>query len=171
MKVFVATVVAVLLLVLALWRPWEADEVVPIEEGHSQQETQAGSASDSTPLPVVPDPAIPSAAPPVPPKLSPENVQKVNDAIDNLEFTLRDFGAALGGNPVGNNAEITAALLGDNPKQVKFDLPGGSTLNAGGELCDPWGTPWFFHQLSSSKTELRSAGPDRAMYTDDDFVR
>ena len=171
MKVFVVTAVAVLLLVLALWRPWEADKVAPIVEGHPQKAAQSAPIPDSAPLPVAPDPGIPAVTPPVPPKLSPEDAQKVSDAIDNLEFTLRDFGAALGGNPVGNNAEITAALLGDNAKQVKFDLPGGSTLNATGELCDPWGTPWFFHQLSSSKTELRSAGPDRAMYTDDDFVR
>lgn len=93
------------------------------------------------------------------------------DAIDNLEFTFRDFANALGGNPVGTNAEITAALLGDNAKQIKLSIPEGSTKNSQGELCDPWGTPWFFHQLSGTKMELRSAGPDRALYTDDDFVR
>lgn len=108
---------------------------------------------------------------PVAPVLSPGDEEKVRDAIDNLELTLRDFGAALGGNPEGTNAEITAALLGDNAKQMKLELPAGSSLNASGELCDPWGTPWFFHQLSARKTELRSAGPDKKLYTEDDFVR
>lgn len=105
------------------------------------------------------------------PQISPEDAEKVRDAIDNLEFTLRDFGSALGGNPVGTNAEITAALLGDNARQMKLELPAGSSLNASGELCDPWGTPWFFHQLGARKTELRSAGPDKTLYTADDFVR
>jgi len=103
--------------------------------------------------------------------MSPEDVQKVRDAIDNIGFALRDYSAALRGNPVGTNAEITAALLGDNEKQLKLEIPGGSTLNDQGELCDPWGSPWFFHQLSATKTEVRSAGPDRKMYSEDDFVR
>jgi hypothetical protein len=95
----------------------------------------------------------------------------VLDAIDNLEFTFRDFAAALGGNPVGTNAEITAALLGDNAKQIKLPIPEASTRNDEGELCDPWATPWIFHQLSGTKMEIRSAGPDRILYTGDDFVR
>ena len=97
--------------------------------------------------------------------------QRVLDAIDNLEFTFRDFSNALGGNPVGTNAEITAALLGDNLKQIKLPIPEGSTRNVQGELCDPWGSPWFFHQLSGTKMEIRSAGPDRTLYTGDDFIR
>ena len=121
-------------------------------------------------MPAPPAPSLVPAEPP-PPNISPEEVQKIHDAIDNLEFTLRDFGTALGGNPVGTNAEITAALLGDNAKQVKLEIPAGSSLSPDGELCDIWGSPWFFHQLSATKTELRSAGPDRQMYTDDDFVR
>jgi hypothetical protein len=122
-----------------------------------------------------PGPAVTPVAPPPPgPDLStltPEELQRVRDAIDNVEFVLRDFAVALGGNPVGTNAEITAALRGDNLKQLKLDVPGGSSVNASGELCDPWGTPWFFHQLSGTKMELRSAGPDRKLYTKDDFVR
>lgn len=103
--------------------------------------------------------------------MSAEDVEKVRAAIDNIEFTLRDYASALRGNPVGTNAEITAALLGDNEKQLKLEIPGGSTLNDQGELCDPWGSPWFFHQLSATKTEVRSAGPDRKLYSEDDFVR
>lgn len=102
--------------------------------------------------------------------LSQPQRQLVLDAIDNLDFTFRDFSDALGGNPVGTNAEITTALLGDNLKQVKLPVPEGSTRNQTGELCDPWQTPWFFHQISGSKMQIRSAGPDRKLYTEDDFV-
>jgi len=122
-----------------------------------------------------PAPAVPPVPPPPPgPDLSaltPEEIQRVRDAIDSVEFVLRDYAVALGGNPVGTNAEITAALRGDNLKQLKLDIPEGSSVNPGGELCDPWGTPWFFHQLSATKMELRSAGPDKELYTKDDFVR
>jgi hypothetical protein len=116
-------------------------------------------------------PSAASATPQVSPTLTAEDRQRVLDAIDNLEFTFRDYANALGGNPVGTNAEITAALQGDNENQLKLDLPGGSSINKNGELCDPWGTPWFFHQLSAKKMEVRSAGADRILYTEDDLAR
>ena len=172
MKVIVATILAILLLGLVLWRPWEKSEAsIPSPPGPVDRRHPPADDPPVTPVPP-PEPAAAVVTPePVTPDLSPEDVEKVRDAIDNLELTLRDFGAALGGNPVGTNAEITAALLGDNARQMKLDLPAGSSMNASGELCDPWGTPWFFHQLSAKKTELRSAGPDKQFYTDDDFVR
>jgi len=74
------------------------------------------------------------------------------------------------GNPVGTNREITAALTGRNPWRLAFLPPDHPAINAGGELCDRWGTPLFFHQLGGDRMELRSSGPDRQRYTDDDIV-
>ena len=88
--------------------------------------------------------------------------------LEEVQGALRDYRAALGGNPVGTNAEITRALLGDNPKQLKLPVPAGSKLNPEGELCDPWGTPYFFHQVSGREMEVRSAGPDGRLWTADD---
>jgi hypothetical protein len=66
---------------------------------------------------------------------------------------------------------FTAALNGDNPKGVHFLNPEkGMRVNDRGELVDPWGTPFFFHQLSGTQTEIRSAGPDKQMWTADDLV-
>jgi hypothetical protein len=174
MKVLVVTVVAILLLGFALWRPWETPPP-------PASPPPAPPAAKSPPLPapeMSSEPAVTPVKPPPPPPpatdlslLTPEEIQRVRDAIDSMELVLRDYAIALGGNPVGTNAEITSALLGDNAKQLRLDLPGGSSVNASGELCDPWSTPWFFHQLSATKMELRSAGPDRKIYTEDDFVR
>jgi hypothetical protein len=76
-----------------------------------------------------------------------------------------------GGNPVGTNEEITRALNGDNPKQANFlSAEAGMRVNTNGELVDSWGTPYFFHQLSGTETEIRSAGPDRTMWTADDII-
>lgn len=82
---------------------------------------------------------------------------------------IRDFRLMLGGNPVGTNAEIMKALGGSNPKKIKLGLPEGQQLNADGELADPWGTPYFFHQISGQEMEIRCAGPDRIMWNDDDI--
>lgn len=72
------------------------------------------------------------------------------------------------GNPVGENAEITAALVGGNPGHFGFIPPGHPAINVRGELCDRWGTPFRFHQLSGTQMEIRSAGPDRQFGTSDD---
>lgn len=72
------------------------------------------------------------------------------------------------GNPVGENAEITAALTGDNVHRFAFVPRRHRAINTRGELCDRWGTPFRFHQLSGRQMEIRSAGPDRKFGTADD---
>jgi hypothetical protein len=91
--------------------------------------------------------------------------------LENMRTTIRQYGSRFGGNPVGTNPEITRALNGDNPKNVKFiPADAGLRINEKGELVDPWGTPYFFHQLSAMQMEIRSAGPDKTMWTEDDLV-
>jgi hypothetical protein len=79
-------------------------------------------------------------------------------------------GALRTGNPVGENSEITAALRGRNKLGFAFIPVDCPAVNAKGELCDRWGTPYFFHQLSGEQMEIRSAGPDRRLWTADDQV-
>jgi hypothetical protein len=87
-----------------------------------------------------------------------------------VTLMLRDYRTRMGENPVGTNAEIMKAVMGGNPKGATFGPPEGQALNGNGELVDRWGTPYFFHQLSAKSMEIRSAGPDRQMYTEDDVV-
>ena len=87
-----------------------------------------------------------------------------------MRTTVRQYGLMFGGNPVGTNPEITKALTGDNPKQVNFLGRDDNRVNGNGELIDAWGTPYFFHQLSAMQMEIRSAGPDKIMWTADDLV-
>ena len=74
------------------------------------------------------------------------------------------------GNPVGDNRDIVATLLGGNRNGIIFLRRDNRALNADGELCDRWGTPFFFHAESGTRMEIRSAGPDRVMRTVDDAV-
>ena len=90
--------------------------------------------------------------------------------LENMRTTIRQYGSTFGENPVGTNPEITAALQGDNPKHINFLKADGNRVNGKGELVDAWGTPYFFHQISGQEMEIRSAGPDRVMYTGDDLV-
>ncbi len=90
--------------------------------------------------------------------------------IDKVNLMIRDYRTLAGENPVGTNAEIMAATMGNNPTHAKLGPPEGVKLNAKGELLDRWGTPYFFHQLSHDHMEIRSAGPDKVMWTEDDPV-
>lgn len=91
--------------------------------------------------------------------------------LQNMRSTVRDYSARFGGNPFGNNREITAKLNGGNPKQIVFlKEEDGMRINERGELIDNWSTPFFFHQISATEMEIHSAGPDRKMWTADDLV-
>jgi hypothetical protein len=88
--------------------------------------------------------------------------------VDQLFVAYRS--ALRTGNPIGENAEITAALRGRNKLGFAFIPADNPAINAQGELCDRWGTPYFFHQISGQRMEVRSAGPDHKLWTDDDVV-
>lgn len=88
-------------------------------------------------------------------------VEAVFDALHEYRMRFKE-------NPVGSNAEITAALTGANADDANLVSNPGLKQNAAQELVDEWGTPFFLHQLSGTEMEIRSAGPDRRMWTADD---
>ena len=90
--------------------------------------------------------------------------------IELLNSLLHLYRRALGGNPVGLNEEITSELTGQNSKGAAVLPADHPSINDRGELTDRWGTPYFFHALSGTQMEIRSAGTDRKLYTDDDIL-
>lgn len=136
------------------------------QPGSSANEVVARDALATAPrsAPAAPAPAEPVPATSESSSLPPETV------LANMRTSIRQFASTFGENPVGTNPEITSALQGDNPKHINFLKPDGNRVNAKGELVDTWGTPYFFHQISGHEMEIRSAGPDRVMYTGDDLV-
>lgn len=133
-------------------------------------EQPAGKVSKTLPAPGVRTVPVQAAAPlPMQPDLGVEN-EAASD-LQRITRLLRDYRTIAGDNPIGSNAEIVQALSGDNPRQAKI-LPDELPRNRSGELVDHWGTPYFFHQLSRNSMEIRSAGPDKKMWTSDDvFTR
>jgi hypothetical protein len=90
--------------------------------------------------------------------------------IETISSLLRLYQQAFQGNPTGENEEITAALTGRNSKGIAVVPRTHRAINSHGELIDRWNTPYFFHALSGRHMEIRSAGPDRKFYTDDDIL-
>lgn len=93
---------------------------------------------------------------------------------DEARVVLSVFDAyrrTCGGYPCGaSNRQFVNALLGANPAHLPFVPADHPRLTAQGELVDAWGTPFSFHLLSQAQVEIRSAGPDRRLYSADDLV-
>jgi hypothetical protein len=98
-----------------------------------------------------------------------QRAEAADSQLLSVKQMLRDYRAALGENPVGTNAEITRALLGANTRRAKF-LSAEAKFNASHQLVDRWNHPYFFHQLSRNRMEIRSAGADGVMWTPDDEI-
>lgn len=122
--------------------------------------TDAPSRPRRTEVPV----SVPGAV------LRPERQIEGKAELSQVQSMFRDFRARIGENPVGTNAEIMKAVMGGNRVSARLGPPEGQSVNEQGELVDKWGTPYFFHQLSKDSMEVRSAGPDRVMWTPDDLV-
>ena len=90
--------------------------------------------------------------------------------LETIQEILTVFRKANGSNPFGSeNEEIVAGLIGNNPKRIALIDPDHESINEKGQLLDRWGTPYFFHPLTKDRMEVKSAGPDRKLFTDDDI--
>lgn len=93
-----------------------------------------------------------------------EDLQVVMNLFTHYRSRFQGF-------PVGeDNAAFMNALTGNNPGRVVIIPRDHPTIDAQGQLLDRWGEPFFFHLLSRDALEIRSAGPDRELYTADDLI-
>jgi hypothetical protein len=98
-----------------------------------------------------------------------------NEDIDNLFDALQRYKDKVGSYPVGNNAAIVQALLGNNPKNLIILVGRKKDLNSKGEIVDPWGTPIRIY-FAGEGILVRSAGPnkrfdDSTVLNGDDYYR
>jgi hypothetical protein len=74
------------------------------------------------------------------------------------------------GHPLGNDSDLARVLTGHNPMKLVILPPTHSALTPDGRLRDRWGTPYFIHPRGHLAFEIRSAGPDRKLFTADDAI-
>ena len=118
-------------------------------------------------------------APPPPPK---DERSPLADKLHAPDRTgVQDLGVVMNlfaqyrirfqGFPVGeDNAAFMNALTGNNPGHLAFISRDHPAMDAQGQLLDRWGEPFFFHLLGHDALQIRSAGPDRELYTPDDLL-
>ncbi len=72
--------------------------------------------------------------------------------------------------PIGDNRDFTVLLTGANPYKIAPIPPGHARINRQGELIDRRGIPFAIHPLAADAVEVRAAGKDRRLWTEDDLV-
>jgi hypothetical protein len=187
----IATLATVVLL-LAAWFAWRAASTpasAPAAAARPSPTPAIAEIAQPTPgLPMQPRAATPTpalasapawpsqhhapafaAAAPAPGNPGAERARAMVE-LEKVHSMIASYHTLMGQNPVGTNAEIMKALMGGNPHQAILGPPPGQSLNGKGELLDPWGTPYFFHQISGDDMQIHSAGPDKIMGTADDLV-
>jgi hypothetical protein len=87
--------------------------------------------------------------------------------MDNFTLIVKDAADR----PLSANEDWASALRGVNPGHERFLPDQHVALNTQGQLVDRWGTPLHFHSLGDRRHEIRSAGPDKKLWTDDDLHR
>jgi hypothetical protein len=95
------------------------------------------------------------------------DLTEVAHLMENYTLLVKNYATQ----PLSANEDWAAALRGQNPAHERFLPDNHPAFNAQGKLVDRWGTPLFFHALGGGRFELRSAGPDRKLWTDDDIHR
>jgi hypothetical protein len=94
-------------------------------------------------------------------------IQRDFEILDTLLESFRKFNG--GTNPQGGeNEEIVAALVGRSGKHLAVLPANHPFIDPRGRLLDRWGTPFHFHPVAYDTLEIRSAGPDRKLWTADD---
>jgi hypothetical protein len=97
--------------------------------------------------------------------------ETAQDDVATVGQLLEEYRRAFGAMPVGElNDEIVRRLQGDNPLGIAVLPKDHPAISADGELLDRWGTPYRFHPESAWVMTVRSAGPDKRMWTSDDIL-
>lgn len=93
--------------------------------------------------------------------------------VSAIQATLTGLAQSLQGAlpPIGDDRDLARALLGRNRDGLAY-LPADSPAYdpATGHLRDRWGTPYHVHPRAPRDFEIRSAGPDKKLFTPDDLV-
>jgi hypothetical protein len=100
--------------------------------------------------------------------LPPQNdLTLMSRLMDNSQLLLK----SAANRPLSANEDWADFLRGKNSAHERFLPDQHIALNSKGQLIDRWGSPLFFHAVGGGRFEIRSAGPDRKLWTDDDIHR
>lgn len=169
--VFLLLILPVLLVLLLLLTQMRWKFAAPRTPAVAANRTNSASAPVTSTVPDGPKPQLLGetilrdyASPDLPPQ---NDLTLISRLMENSLLLLK----AAGNRPLSANEDWAALWRGSNAAHERFLPDRHRAFNASGQLIDRWGTPLFFHALGGNRYELRSAGPDRILWTDDDLHR
>lgn len=148
--------------IIAVLSRREGDQAEPAPAQEVASEKGEPAAATPPPEPVLMPVAKELSDALIRPEGSPE--EELQTVGQLLHFYRQGFGE----NPVGQNEDVVSALTGENQHRAAY-LPKDSPSIVDGKLVDRWGSPYWFHPVSGREMEIRSAGPDRELFTTDDL--
>lgn len=168
-------VLCALLVLLLIWRILTAEkaateaseEPVPVETQPAPEEVPAPTARG-----VMENKAKSIGAVILERYANPEQSPEAD--LKDMAHALENFALLVKGDnplPLGSNQEISTAMRGGNRMQLVFIPVDHPAIGIDGQLVDRWGTPLFFHVESRDRIDIRCAGPDKIMWTNDDLQR
>lgn len=171
-------IISLLVLVGWMFQMLTSETVVKALEGKKQTERRIQPDPQET---VIPTPTIQPGIQRLPPGGIDPALSAQADGLHNeqepperdLEIIadfISTYSKGIGANPIGDNADITAALTGTQGHKGRVFPPNHKSIR-NGQLIDRWGTPFWFHPNSGNQMEIRSAGPDKELFTQDDIVQ
>jgi hypothetical protein len=144
------------------WLFFEADSDKP-----GSKPLAASRSETKTPVPATPVPGdalLNGYADPASPPI--EDLKKIHRVVTGYFSVIKNSSRF----PIGGNEDLAAALRGENPNLEVFVRAGHPLFSGDGLLIDRWGSPLIVHPQAWKQIELRSAGPDRVAYNEDDLV-
>jgi len=93
--------------------------------------------------------------------------------VDTLRQIIQQYFEAIQnrpGPPIGDDADLARVLKGRNPLKLIVVPTTHPIFSADGRMRDRFGTPYHIHARSRTAIDIRSAGPDRKLFTEDDVV-
>lgn len=92
------------------------------------------------------------------------------ERVSGLLETVVTLNKGVDSKAYSTNEDLVLFLTGENPNRERYLSADHALISQDGLLLDRWQVPLIVHPLGHGRTEFRSAGPDRAPYTDDDIL-
>ena len=135
-----------------------------IDETSKAPPIPENSSSADKPEPIGDQFLVDYADPSTPPR---EDLEKIGRAMESLLLLFKNLDTRF----ISTNSQLSEFLRGKNPEETIHVSTESPIFGDSGEIIDRWGTPIIVHPIGTGLIELRSAGPDRILYNEDDLVR
>lgn len=174
MKCRLPLALAIVALTMAAW--WLRHDPTNLQSSKREAALNRATPASSSPQTDAPAPKSQAeqarAGSPLAAKLNAPEGSAAQD-VEIVRQLIHQYLTALqrnAGPPIGDDRDLVRVLTGRNPLHLTVIPATNPAISPQGRLLDRFGTPFLIHPLSSRSFQVRSAGPDRKLFTPDDVV-